>query len=77
MLGKRSRQITQSELYARCITRFGGTAVYDGGYGDAGQLAELCRQRLGWKKFLRNAAALLVLFFLLGCVLVGVGMLIR
>ena len=34
-------------------------------------------KRLGWKKFLRNAAALLVLFFLLGCVLVGVGMLIR
>ena len=34
-------------------------------------------KRLGWKKFLRNAAALLVLFFLLGCVLVGLGMLLQ
>lgn len=42
MLGKRSRQITQSELYARCLTQFGGIAVYDGGYGDAAQLAEWC-----------------------------------
>lgn len=42
VLGKRSRQIMQSELYARCITHFGGTAVYDSGYGDVGQLAQLC-----------------------------------
>ena len=34
-------------------------------------------KRLGWKKFLRNAAVLLVLFFLLGCVLVGLGMLLQ
>ena len=34
-------------------------------------------KRLGWKKFLRNAAALLVLFFLLGCVLAGLGMLLQ
>ena len=34
-------------------------------------------KRLGWRKFLRNAAALLVLFFLLGCVLVGLGMLLQ
>lgn len=32
---------------------------------------------LGWKKFLRNAAALLLLFFLLGCILVGIGTLLR
>jgi len=34
-------------------------------------------KRLGWKNFLRNTAALLVLFFLLGCVLVGLGMLLQ
>ena len=32
---------------------------------------------LGWGKFLRNSAVLLVLFFLLGCVLVGLGFLLR
>ena len=31
---------------------------------------------LGWGKLLRNAAVLLVLFFLLGCVLVGLGFLV-
>lgn len=34
-------------------------------------------QSLGWEKFLRNMAVLLVLFFLLGCVLVGAGLLIQ
>ena len=34
-------------------------------------------QRLGWGKLLRNAAVLLVLFFLLGCMLVGLGFLVR
>ena len=33
-------------------------------------------QHLGWGKLLRNAAVLLVLFFLLGCVLVGLGFLV-
>lgn len=33
-------------------------------------------QQLGWGKFLRNAAVLLVLFFLLGYVLVGLGFLV-
>ena len=33
-------------------------------------------QRLGWGKLLRNAAVLLILFFLLGCVLVGLGFLV-
>ena len=33
-------------------------------------------KRLGWGGLLRNTAVLLVLFFLLGCVLVGLGALI-
>ena len=33
-------------------------------------------QRLGWGKLLRNAAVLLVLFFLLGCMLIGLGFLV-
>lgn len=40
--GIRSRQIAQSELYARCLAGFGSIAVYDGGYGSAEQLAETC-----------------------------------
>lgn len=32
---------------------------------------------LGWGKFLRNVAVLLVLFFLLGCALVGLGLLLK
>ena len=33
-------------------------------------------QHLGWGKLLRNAAVLLILFFLLGCMLVGLGFLV-
>ena len=51
--------------------------IWQQGPMSSGQLVALCAQRLGWKKFLRNAAALLVLFFLLGCVLVGLGMLLQ
>lgn len=45
-----------------------------------GAAVSLCvhgSEAAGLEKFLRNAAALLVLFFLLGCVLVGLGMLLQ
>lgn len=37
--GSRSRQVAQSELYARSLARFGGIALLDSGYGDAETLA--------------------------------------
>lgn len=38
--GSRSRQVAQSELYARALARFGGIALLDGGYGDPATLAQ-------------------------------------
>lgn len=38
--GERSRQVAQSELYARALARFGGIMLLDGGYGSAEALAE-------------------------------------
>lgn len=38
--GKRSKQIAQSELYARALAKFGGIMLLDGGYGSAEALAE-------------------------------------
>ncbi len=38
--GQRSRQVAQSELYARSLARFGGIMLLDGGYGSAEALAE-------------------------------------
>lgn len=37
--GSRSRQVAQSELYARSLARFGSTALLDCGYGSAEALA--------------------------------------
>ena len=38
--GGRSRQVAQSELYARALARFGGSMLLDGGFGSAETLAE-------------------------------------
>ena len=38
--GKRSRQVAQSELYARSLARFGGIMLLDGGFGSVETLAD-------------------------------------
>ena len=39
--GRRSRQVAQSELYARSLARFGGIMLLDGGFGSVEEIMEV------------------------------------